>query len=52
MIILLIIAIILFVFWLLGLTTRFTGSGLIHLAIVIAIILMVIWLLRAVFRAF
>jgi len=52
MIILLIIAIILFVFWLLGLTTRFIASGLIHLAIVIAIILLVIWLLRAVFRAF
>jgi hypothetical protein len=52
MIVLLIIAMILFVFWLLGLTTRFIASGLIHLSIVVAIILIVIWLLRAVFNAF
>ena len=52
MIILLIIGIILFLFWLLGTTTRFTESRLIHVAVVIAIILIVIWLLRAVFGAF
>ena len=50
MTILLIIAIILFVFWLLGLTTRFTESGLIHIALVIAVILLIVWLLRAVLR--
>ena len=50
MTILLIIAIILFVFWVLGLTTRFTESGLIHIALVIAIILFIFWLLRVAFR--
>jgi hypothetical protein len=50
MIILLIIAIVLFVFWLLGLTIRFTESGLIHIALVLAIILLIVWLLRAVLR--
>jgi len=49
---LLIIGIILFVLWLLGLLTRRTLGGLIHLALVIAIILIIIWLLRAIFKVF
>jgi hypothetical protein len=52
MTILLIVAIILLVFWLLGLTIRFTDSGLIHVALVIAVILLVIWFLRAGLRIF
>jgi uncharacterized membrane protein YqjE len=50
--ILLVIAIILFVFWLLGFSTRFVASGLIHFVLVIAIVLFVVWLLRVAFRAF
>ena len=50
--ILLVIGIILFVLWLLGLLTRRTLGGLLHLAFVIAVILIVIWLLQAVFRLF
>jgi hypothetical protein len=49
---LLIIGIILFVLWLLGLLTRRTMGGLVHLALVIAIILIIIWLLRAIFKVF
>jgi hypothetical protein len=49
---LLVIAIVLFVFWLLGLTIRFTDSGLIHIALVIAVILLIVWLLKAVLRVF
>ncbi|MCJ7744049.1 MAG: lmo0937 family membrane protein [Dehalococcoidales bacterium] len=49
---LLIIGIILFVLWLLGLLTRRTLGGLVHLALVIAIILIIIWLLRAIFKVF
>jgi len=52
MMILLIIAIVLFVLWLLGFSTRFVASGLIHVVLVIAIILFIVWLLRVVFRAF
>ena len=52
MTILLIIAAALFVFWLLGFSTRFIASGLIHVVLVIAIILFVVWLLRVVVRAF
>lgn len=52
MTIVLILAIILFVFWLLGFSTRFIASGLIHVVLVIAIILFVIWLLRVAVRAF
>ena len=50
MTLLLIIAIILFVFWLLGFSTRFIASGLIHIALVIAIVLFIFWLLRVAFR--
>jgi len=52
MTILLIVAIILLVFWLLGLTIRFTDSGLIHIALVIAVILLIVWFLRAGLRIF
>jgi hypothetical protein len=50
MTILLIIAIVLFIFWVLGFSTRFIASGLIHIALVIALILFVFWLLRVAFR--
>ena len=50
MTLLLIIAIILFVFWVLGFSTHFIASGLIHIALVIAIILFIFWLLRVAFR--
>ena len=50
MTLLLVIGIILLVLWLVGLLTRKTMGGLVHLALVIAVILLVIWLLRAVFR--
>jgi hypothetical protein len=52
MTVLLVIAVVLFIFWGLGLTTRFTQSGLIHVALIIAIILLAIWLLRVVVRVF
>jgi len=48
----LIISIVLFVFWLLGFSTRFIASGLIHIVLVVALIMFAFWLLRAVFRAF
>jgi hypothetical protein len=50
MIIVLVVAIVLFVFWVLGLTTRFIAGGLIHIALVIAVILLIIYLLRVVAR--
>jgi hypothetical protein len=50
MTVLLVIAIVLFVFWLLGFSTRFIASGLIHIALVIAVILFAFWLLRVAFR--
>ncbi len=52
MTILLIVGIVLFAFWLLGFTTRFTESGLIHLALVIALILLIVWFLRVALKAF
>jgi len=50
--IVLLAAIVLIVFWVLGLATRFTASGLIHVAGVIALVLLSVWLLRVVVRAF
>jgi hypothetical protein len=50
MIVLLIFAIALFIFWILGLTLRFTAGALIHVALVIALVLLIVYLLRAVFR--
>jgi hypothetical protein len=52
MTILLIIAVILVAFWLLGITIRFTDSGLIHIVLVIAVILLIVWFLRAGLRVF
>ncbi len=52
MTLLLIIAIVLFVFWLLGFSTRFVASGLIHIVLVVAVILFIFWLLRVAFRVF
>ncbi|HLC22850.1 MAG TPA: lmo0937 family membrane protein [Dehalococcoidia bacterium] len=49
--ILLVIGIILFVLWLLGLFV-FSLGGLIHIALVIAVIFIIIWLLKAVFSLF
>ena len=49
---LLVIGIILFVLWLLGLFVFKALGGLIHIALVIAVILIIIWLLRAVFKVF
>jgi hypothetical protein len=52
MTILLVIAIVLLVFWLAGITIRFTDSGLIHIVLVIGVILLVVWFLRAGLRVF
>ncbi len=52
MTVLLIMAIVLFVLWLLGFSTRFIASGAIHVVLVIALILFVFWLLRVGLRAF
>ena len=52
MTILLIIAIVLFVFWVLGFSTRFVASSLIHIVLVVALILFIVWLLRVPFRVF
>jgi hypothetical protein len=49
---LLIIGIILFVLWLLGLVSRRTLGGGIHILLVIALILIVLWLLSAAFHVF
>jgi hypothetical protein len=49
--ILLIIGIILFILWLLGLFV-FSLGGLIHIALVIAVIFIIIWLLKKVFNLF
>jgi hypothetical protein len=49
---LLIIGIILLVLWLLGLVSRRTFSGGVHILLVIALILIVIWLLSAAFHVF
>jgi hypothetical protein len=50
MTILLIIGILLLVAWLVGLGTRYTLGGLVHIALAVALVLIIIWLLRAVFR--
>jgi len=52
MTVLLVIAIVLFVLWLLGFSTRFIASGAIHVVLVIALILFVFRLLRVGLRAF
>jgi hypothetical protein len=52
MTIVLIIAIVLFVLWLLGFSTRFVASGLIHIVLAIALVMFIFWLLRVAFRAF
>jgi len=46
---LLILGIILFVLWVLGLFV-FSLNGLIHIALVLAVILIIVWLVKAVFR--
>jgi len=52
MTVLLVIAIVLFVLWLLGFSTRFIAGGAIHVVLVVAVILFVFWLLRVGLRAF
>ena len=52
MTVLLIIGIILFVLWLLGLFAFKALGGLVHIALVVAVILIIFWLLRAVFKFF
>jgi hypothetical protein len=47
---LLIIGIILFVLWALGLITRTTLGGGVHVLVVIAVILIILWLVFAVVR--
>jgi hypothetical protein len=49
--VLLIIGIILFIGWLLGLFV-FSLGGLIHILLVVAVILIIIWLLKAVLKLF
>jgi hypothetical protein len=49
MAILLILGIILFILWLLGLFV-FSLGGLIYIALVLAVILLIVWLVKAVFR--
>ena len=46
---LLVIGIIMFALWVLGLITRRTFGGFLHIALIIAVILIIIWLIRAVF---
>ena len=46
---LLAIGLILLVLWVLGLVSRRTLGGFVHVALVIAVILIIIWLIRAVF---
>ena len=50
MLTLLIIGIILFILWALGLITRRTLGGGVHVLVVIAVILIVLWLIFAVIR--
>lgn len=52
MTVLLIAGIILLVAWLVGLLTRTTLGGLVHVALGVALVLLIVWLLRAVFRVF
>ena len=49
---LLVIGIILVVLWALGLITRRTMGGGLHVLVVIAVILIIIWLLQAIFKVF
>jgi len=46
---LLVIGIIMFALWALGLITRRTFGGFLHVALIIAVILIIIWLIKAVF---
>ena len=46
---LLVIGIVLLGLWFVGLVTRRTLGGFIHIAFIIAVILIIIWLIRAVF---
>ena len=46
---LLVIGIILAILWALGLITRRTFGGFLHIALIIAVILIIIWLIKAVF---
>jgi hypothetical protein len=48
---LLLLGIILFILWLLGMFVWSLGA-LIHIALVLAVILIIIWLLKAVFKLF
>jgi hypothetical protein len=48
---LLVIGIILFIFWILGLSVLNLGT-LIHIALVIAVIFIILWLLKKVFKLF
>ncbi len=50
--VLLVVGIVLLVLWMVGLGTRNTMGGLVHVALVIALILILIYLLRAVFGVF
>jgi hypothetical protein len=52
MTVLLIVGIVLLVAWLVGLLTRTTLGGLVHVALGVALVLLIVWLLRAVFRVF
>jgi hypothetical protein len=52
MTVLLVVAIVLLVAWLVGLLTRTTLGGLVHVALAVGIVLLIIWLLRAVLRVF
>jgi hypothetical protein len=51
MVFLLILGIILFILWLLGLFV-FSLGALVHIALVVAVILIIIWLLKAIFKLF
>ena len=46
---LLVIGIILFILWALGLITRRTMGGGVHVLVVIAVVLVVLWLILAIF---
>ena len=50
--ILLIIGVVLFVLWLLGIVTSRTLGGLAHIALVIAVIFIIVWLLQSILRVF
>jgi hypothetical protein len=46
---LLVIGIILFVLWMLGLITSRTFGGFLHIALIIAVILIILWVIFAIF---